>query len=426
MDSNPRKRSVAKRAALGLLAVVALFFAYREGKGVVIDWYADHYMVRTTEFPSSEHPDAICLTWSDDPRITQTIQWRTAPTVADGWVEFRETAQPEATATRVEAERAVIEDRLVENDPVNHRFTATLSGLRPETRYTYRVGSAEKETWSDWAEFATAPEATKGFSFLYLGDVQTGFDFFGELFARAYERHPEAAFCVIAGDLVNNGDYRDQWDAFFSEGAEVFETLPVLPALGNHDYAKEEVPELYLNLFGLPEEGPAQPGPERAYALRYGNTLFVVLDSNRSIEKQAGWLEEQLKGTDATWKIAVYHHPAFASKKYRDNDELQEAWMPLFDKYGLDLALQGHDHAYLRTYPMRDGRRAAPSEKGVVYAMAVAGDKYYEQEDHDYAEQAFAEVSTYQVIDITLNPDRLRYRAFDKDGNLKDEFTLEK
>lgn len=31
---------------------------------------------------------------------------------------------------------------------------------------------------------------------------------------------------------------------------------------------------------------------------------------------------------------------------------LQDAYHPLFDKYGVDLVLQGHNHNYQRTYPL--------------------------------------------------------------------------
>ncbi len=414
-----------RRVAVGVVVLLVLYVAYREGKGTVQDWYADNYMARTTEFPSSESPDQICLTWSDDPQTTQTIQWRTAPSVSEGWVEFRPTEASESAIRRVAAERVETEDRLLENDPVNSRFTAVLTELEPDTEYVYRVGSDNAGTWSDWAAFTTAPANNEPFSFLYLGDVQRGFDFWGDLIDRADRESSDAAFVIVAGDLVNNGDYRDQWDAFFGEAGDVFRRRPLVPCLGNHDYAKEKVPQIYLDIFGLPENGPEEPGPERAYTFRYGNALFVVLDSNRAIEAQAPWLEAQLRDSDAVWKIVLFHHPVYPSAPHRENDDIARAWVPIFEKYGVALALQGHDHAYLRTYPMRAGQRVEPGEGGIVYAVSVAGNKYYDQEDHDYAEVAFTEVSTYQIIDILTEPDRLEYRAYDNAGQLRDEFTIE-
>ena len=45
---------------------------------------------RMTKFPSSEKPDLISLTWSQDPRTSQTISGRTNVDVPDGIVQFRE------------------------------------------------------------------------------------------------------------------------------------------------------------------------------------------------------------------------------------------------------------------------------------------------------------------------------------------------
>ena len=105
---------------------------------------------------------------------------------------------------------------------------------------------------------------------------------------------------------------------------------------------------------------------------------------------------------------------------------MRESWGEVFDKYQVDIALTGHDHAYLRTFPMRDGERVASASDGTYYIVSVSGKKYYEQEPQDYAEMAFANVSTYQIIDITTNPDRLVYRCYDFDGVLRDELTIEK
>ena len=43
-----------------------------------------------------------------------------------------------------------------------------------------------------------------------------------------------------------------------------------------------------------------------------------------------------------------------------------------------------------------------------------------------HAEISFDGISTYQVLDIQVSTDRLVYRAYDIDGNLKDELVLEK
>ncbi|MCC6697063.1 MAG: metallophosphoesterase family protein [Candidatus Hydrogenedentes bacterium] len=421
-----KPRITRRRALIAFFGIVALYFAFREFKGDVIDWYAHSHFVRTAAYVASDSPDQICLTWSDDPRTTQTIQWRTATSVMEGSVEYREGGPGEDNLLKAKADRKVVEDVLLQNDPLNHRFTAVLRDLKPDTTYAYRVGNAAQNTWSEWAEFKTAPEAPRPFSFTYLGDPQKGLDSWGRLMQAAQEQYSSTAFYLIAGDLINDGGWRNEWDHFFRVSRGIFDRRPLVPVLGNHDYSYDEVPQLYLDLFSLPLNGPADFPPERAYSFTYSNALFVVLDSNLPVEDQAPWLEEQLSESTATWKFAAYHHPAFPSAPHRRNVDVRDIWGAIFDKYHVDMALQGHDHAYLRTYPMRGGERAASAKEGTYYVVSVSGTKFYDQEPHDYAEVAFPDVMTYQTIDIGMNPDTLTYRAYDMEGKLRDEVVITK
>lgn len=413
-----------KKLAIMFVAAVVLFVAYKQFKGTAAHWIYDNFVPHATSYPAADSPDQICLTISDDPTTSAAVQWRAGMAVADGVVEYRAIGS-EAQA-QVQAQRSTIADDLVRNDPRNARFSAVLTGLRPGAEYQYRVGSMAANTWSDWSAFTTAPNGTQNFSFVYWGDPQIGLDYWGELVHKAFERVPNAAFHVIAGDLVDNGGYRNQWDDFFTAGKGVFDRQPIAPALGNHDYAKHHGPQMYLDLLTLPEDGPTAFPAERAYSFEYSNALFVVLDSNLGIEDQAPWLEDKLSTSNATWKFAMYHHPAYSLKEHRDNPKVRKYWGTLFDEYHLDIAFEGHDHAYVRTHSMKNGAIAASPAEGTIYVMTVAGTKYYDQLDSEFAATSFKEVSTYQTIDITTAPDRLVYRAYDFDGNVRDEFTIDK
>lgn len=398
---------------VGLPVNVALLAAQKEAP-----------TARATQFPAQARPLDVCLTWSDDPRTTQAVQWRTARECLEGWVQYKEKGQD--AVSEVEAKRTSLVDRLIQNDPKNFHFTARMKDLKPATAYLYRVGAKSPEVWTDWAEFKTAPDQAVPFSFVYMGDPQVGSDTWGQLLHSAQKNHPNAAFYTLAGDIVNRGNDRNLWDEFFHAADGVFNTHPVVPALGNHDYGKEHDPHLYEQVFDLPRNGPRRAIAGRNYSLRYGNALIVVLDSNRPTRGQANWLEEQLSASDAKWKLAVYHHPMYSSKGNRDNEEVRSFWMPLFDKYHLDMALQGHDHAYLRTYPMKDGQRVETTKDGTVYVVSVSGTKLYDQDQHNYTEVGFTKVSTYQVLDIAVNPDKLTYRAYDADGKVRDELVIQK
>ncbi|MFO7974272.1 MAG: metallophosphoesterase family protein [Candidatus Hydrogenedentota bacterium] len=378
---------------------------------------------RLTQYPATSAPDQIVLTWSGDPQNTQAIQWRTSEEGDSGAVRFR-TANADWRVVAAETEPLVSYNTA--NDPIVHRHTAVLDGLQPGTTYEYAVGDGSQGGWSDVSTFTTAPAGTEPFKFIYMGDAQNGLDTWGNLVQKAYAEEPAAAFYVMAGDLVNRGNERDDWDSFFHNAAPVYDRRQLVPAIGNHEDQGELGPWMYLELFDLPENGPDTIPAERAYSFEYSNALFVVLDSNLPPASQAQWLEEQLAGTEATWKFVVYHHPAYSSGPRRDNPEVRGIWGALFDKYHVDLALQGHDHAYLRTWPMRDQKRVDSPSEGTIYIVSVSGTKYYDQGDFDYTEVGMTNVSTYQVLDIQIDGNQLTYKAYDGDGAVRDEFVIEK
>jgi 3',5'-cyclic AMP phosphodiesterase CpdA len=229
----------------------------------------------------------------------------------------------------------------------------------------------------------------------------------------------------MAGDLVNRGADRDDWDSLFHNAARIYDRRTLVPVIGNHE-CQGGGPRLYLKFFDLPRNGPAGIEPERAYAFEYSNAKFIILDSNLDPATQTEWLEQQLAKTRATWKFVSYHHPVYSSAPRRDNTELRQRWGTLFDRYHVDLALQGHDHAYLRTYPMKNGKRVASPKEGTIYIVSVSGTKMYDQDQRDYTEFGMTNVATYQVLDIQVDGNRLIYRAYDIKGKLRDEFVIEK
>jgi 3',5'-cyclic AMP phosphodiesterase CpdA len=113
---------------------------------------------------------------------------------------------------------------------------------------------------------------------------------------------------------------------------------------------------------------------------------------------------------DAAWIVAVMHHPAFSAGYHGSDGEVREAWVPLFETYGVDLALAGHDHDYQRSLPIGDvtyvvsGGAARPRMTGEAEFTAYAA-------------------STRHFIDIGVWEDRMVVRAINRDG-VFDEATL--
>ncbi len=384
---------------------------------------------RITDYPSQAKPDQVVLTYHADPAVSQAITWRTQAAVSRGQAVYTKAqlgVKPSmAEAKWVKAKTARIDSPYVVNDPVSHRHEVRLEGLVPDTEYWYAVGTGDGHLWSQWAKFRTAPKGSNDFSFVYMGDAQNGLYHWGDLLRKAFSARPDARFYIMAGDLVDRGNERDNWDEFFHYTSGVFDRRPVVPVIGNHEVqGRLRHPTLYLQLFSLLENGPIDVEAERAYFFNFGNVLFVVMDSNLDPKSQSAWLRAVLRDGNATWKIVVYHHPAYSAAPDRDNQAIREHWVPIFDEMKVDLVLQGHDHSYLRTYPMRNDLVRREDEEGTVYVVSVSGAKMYPQARREYAASAFTQVSTYQILDIQIKANKLVYRAYDVNGQLKDRFEL--
>lgn len=396
-----------------------------------------------THSPSSETPDQTVVSLGDDPTRRLVWSWRTSPDVKDSVVriaparyqtpEDDPSSPPDLSDLReVRGAAEPVRSPGLLNDPVVLRHTVAVDGLEPDTIYYYSVGDGSPKHWGPWRTVKTAPSRQRRLEFLYLGDAQTGFEAWGGLLTTAFRRHPGMDAILLAGDLVDRGNERTNWDHFFLRAAPVFDRVPLMPAAGNHEYL-DRGPWLYRSTFRLPQDGPEGVDPGLVYSFRYGGAFFAVLDSTSAVmsdsqaAKQAEWLDRALASTDAEWKFVMFHHPIYPSHPTRDNPRIRARWVPVIDRHHVDMVLQGHDHAYLRTPPMRNHERVSTSADGTTYVVAVSGDKFvHAQPARDYIEVGRTDVSTYQTIEIDEPARRLTYRSWGIDGDVVDSFVIQK
>ncbi|MBI2425667.1 MAG: metallophosphoesterase family protein [Candidatus Hydrogenedentes bacterium] len=380
---------------------------------------------RETPFPSSGKPDQIMLTWSGDPKTTQAIQWRTGTAIEDGVVRYRK-AGSKGDFVEAAARSFVFEDRLLRNDTRIHRWTADLNGLEAATEYEYYVGSPAANLWSGYNRFKTAPAKKEPFTWVYFGDTHKAPEW-GNTITQAFARHPETAFYTIGGDLVSTGLYRDHWDHLFAYSEHVVSQRPLMPSIGNHDDQDGLGCWMYLENFALPENGPDKLEKERAYSFEYGNALFVILDVTQVIEDQTAWLEQQLVGSSATWKFAIFHFPPYCMETDFDLDyaDIRAAWGPLFDKYHMDMVFSGHVHSYMRSKPIRNQQVVDSPKEGTIYVVSIAiPNGPGKLPAKDFGAIWFGGPPLYQTIHIDGN--RLEYTAREADGRVRDELAIEK
>lgn len=372
----------------------------------------------------------LCLTITQTPDTSQAVSWQTDLPVTKAAV------QVQALDHFINKKGApdIIAAETAPPDPGNGDFayqhSALLSGLKPDTWYVYRVGDAG--TWNEWNRFKTAPTSGKPFSFVFFGDIQNQIiSSCAMVFRAASQTIPEAGFWLIAGDLVNNGVDDGQWEEFFTAAGWMPRTYPMVPVAGNHEYPhpkfvrpeNRKLTRIWPRQFFLPENGPVGL-EESCYWFSYGDALFVVLNGNEKLEEQAQWMDSLLAGNKLPWVIVAMHQPAYSTSWKRDNTIYQDLFVPVFDKHAVDLVIQGHDHAYARSLPLKNNKPISDGEKGTVYLMSVSGPKTYPV--HSRYKHLFAKSAHGQqwFQKVAVGTSAIRVTAFDLSGRVFDSFVI--
>jgi hypothetical protein len=194
------------------------------------------------------------------------------------------------------------------------------------------------------------------------------------------------------------------WSAYFAMIERSASVTPWMFTTGNHDMEAlyglpQDVPPLadtrhgyggHLVRLDLPINGPSQC--PSVYTFVHGNVAVLSLDANDLTAEipantgysggaQVAWLEERLKAyrADRTvdFIVAFFHHCAYSTSKTHASDGgVRDALAPLFDKYSVDLVLQGHNHQYERTNPIRAGRSTRQAPDRSTVRPAVDGTTY--------------------------------------------------
>lgn len=383
-------------------------------------------------------PDRVALVPAPDPATAQAMTWRTTDAVTAGTVQ----AQPAAGGAPRSAPATSTSRGTTTG--YRHRFhRATLTGLAPGTRYRYRVGSAAG--WSAWETFTTSSSGPTATSFIAMGDVQKDHrGTWAAVAARALADRPAASAWVQAGDLVDDHGHDPQWDDLFDAAGALPRRMSVLTVVGNHEYAKADPATLapqWRAQFPYATTLAGRSPVERALAgtvwtTRIDGVRFVGLngyyrlpasaaDERAWLDVQARWLARVLAADRSPWRVVVFHYPVYSSSPGRGNPELRRAWQPVFERHGVDLVLQGHDHAYVR------GQRDVPGEDtGPVYVTSSASSRQYRLSTRDWVAsgaavaKAVQGVPVYQVVDV--DGARLSYAAKDAAGRVVDAFTMTK
>lgn len=368
----------------------------------------------------------------------RTVMWE-MPESKENSLEYRKKGTD--TINTVPASgKALAGNRGIKNGTV---YTAELTNLEKGTAYEYRT--REENRVSSWYPLATADGGA--FKVIVTSDSQSSdYSDWKNLIRHAADDHQDAAFMIALGDLVDNGDDEYQWQTWFDSTKDILSRIPVAPALGNHEaYSldwKEHMPDRYLTHFNLPDNGNRN-FKNHYYSFDWGDVHFTVLDTSLNeekewmpdlYEKEKVWLEKDLRETKKKWKVVLMHKDplqygfADESRPHREEGFSEEGqyFMPVFDKYGVDLVLSAHLHTYRDRGHIYDFKR---SEKGPVYVIdGLSGNVRYPGlwKKHELDEYVAPQPETDNYSILEASEDKLVLTGYLPDGTKLHETVVRK
>lgn len=254
------------------------------------------------------------------------------------------------------------------------------------------------------------PLEQKSVRFAVIGDNGTGeqpqYDIAAEM--EAYENVVHYQFVIMMGDNIYGGHKPKDFERKFETPYK-----PLLDAdvkfyacLGNHDNSDET---LYK---------PFNMNGQRYYTFKKGDVQFFALDSNYMDPTQLDWIQQQLRESNAKWKIAFFHHPLYSDGRFHGPDvDLRNQLMPIFEKYGVNVVMSGHDHVYERFKP----------ESGIYFFLVGnSGELRYHnlRHDSDIMAAGFDTDRTFMLVEIA--GDKLYFQTITRTGQTVDSGVLQK
>ena len=354
-------------------------------------------LVRRPDAAGAPGPEQVHVQFGADAATQVAVSWATAAAVSGP--QLRLGRPSSGYGRQVPAEERTYTEALT--GETVWTYHARLDHLQPDTQYIYEVlndGAAPVT-----GTFRTGPAGrSRGFRFTSFGDqaipaavgqglgpwtVNAGF------IVPAVESL-DPLFHLFNGDLAyaNVSDAPvATWTSFFNNNTRSAANRPWMPAAGNHENEVGNGPQGYLSYqtrFSLPDNGSADfrgnwyaftVGPIRVISLNNDDVCLqdggfsgfrrdhvptyvsngdnpYIMGYSSGVQRQ--WLEGELamarQSGSIDWIVVCMHQVSMSSAHFNGADlGIRQNWLPLFDQYGVDLVVAGHEHHFERTFPVR-------------------------------------------------------------------------
>jgi tetratricopeptide (TPR) repeat protein len=349
-----------------------------------------------------------------------------------------------------------------------------ITGLAPNTRYYYSVGSStETLAGGDLGHyFVTAPPTgtSKTTRIWILGDsgkAGSAQNAVRNAYATYTGSRETDVWLMLGDNAYDSGTDTDYQAGLFVPYTAMLAKCVLWPTRGNHDQLFAGDNNDYYELFTLPanaQAGGVASGTEAYYSFDYGDIHFVCLDSEGSDRLPTGamatWLKTDLTANESTWRIAFWHHPPYTKGSHDSDDDtdsdgrmrdMRTNIVPILDSLGVDLTLTGHSHSYERSYlldrhygistsllasmkldsgsgdPNSDGAYLKPTigqagHEGTVHA--VAGSSSHTSGGSLNHPAMYRSLNVLGSMVIDTNGRQLTGRFLDNNGSVRDAFVI--
>lgn len=215
--------------------------------------------------------------------------------------------------------------------------------------------------------------------------------------------------------------------------------------IGNHENDADEDLNKYLSSFGLSKQ---------YYSYNFQNVHVLTMATEISFSTssaQYNFVKNDLAAASTNpnikWIIVNYHRAMYtspntcSSSTCHGSSSLRDAYHPLFDKYGVDLVLQGHVHNYQRTFPIKYNP-SSPSNPmktstststytdppGEIFAIVGTGGINFHGLSGKSSFVVSQQDSQFGILDlqITDNGNKLQAKYITNGGSVKDQFSISK
>lgn len=313
---------------------------------------------------------------------------------------------------------------------------ADVEQLEPNTTYYYRF--CTDNTCSPEYNFKTAPSQSAHLTVLFGGDSRIGKEEGSDPAAHVDRRaanllvkhlveDDSAILALVHGaDFGMNANWQYLYHWFNDHELTITDNKRVLPLIisrGNHDHEIGFTENFRL---GKVTENNSD-GYYYCTQLTDSIALLTLNTETSMAGYQKEWLEKTLaaKRPSSAWLFVQYHKPAYPAVKHFDREDfarVRQVWVPLFEKYAIDIALESDGHALKKTVPLLQNK---PNPKGIIYigegGMGVP-QRTPDPERWYFLNGGHAS-SNHHVWKLTFQPQVLSVKAFgfDKDTILSFE-----